>query len=93
MVFGRPLYKDHWQLYSSNIEVVIKIQALDKKDTYNPDLSPQIATQMVPSPLLAPNVDFFKYLFTIFSRIFGPRGGCASSRLDHSLKTLPGRLH
>ena len=29
--------------------------------------------------------------FQFFSRIFGPRGGCASSRLDHSLKTLPGR--
>ena len=31
----------------------------------------------------------FSLLFTIF---WGPKGGCASSRLDHGLKTQPGRL-
>ena len=28
----------------------------------------------------------------MFSGFFGPKGGCASSRLDHGLKTHPGRL-
>ena len=38
-------------------------------------------------------MQFFIPLLTISSMIFGPRGGCASSRLDHSSKTLPERLH
>ena len=34
-----------------------------------------------------------KAIFTLFVHDFlGRRGGCASSRLDHGLKTLPGRL-
>ena len=36
--------------------------------------------------------NIFDCFFNIFSGIFGPRGGCASSRLDHGLKTQPGRL-
>ena len=35
----------------------------------------------------------FPFIFSIFFADFlGPKGGCASSRLDHGLKTHPGRL-
>ena len=39
-----------------------------------------------------PKITFFINFFSFFSRIFGPRGGCASSRLDHGLEIRAGRL-
>ena len=42
--------------------------------------------------LYGPPQQFVRMIFTLFSRIFGPRGDSASSRLDHGLKIQPGRL-
>ena len=36
---------------------------------------------------------FIFHMFLYFLLIFGPCGGCASSQLDDSCKTQPGRLH
>ena len=35
---------------------------------------------------------FFAYFFEDYLDFSGLQGGCASSRLDHGLKTHPGRL-